>query len=197
MKSLKKPSLRKINNVLSLIVVVLAAYILIWPFLPDIRWRLGHVSKQSSPAQLTAKVDAVKPKSIPADNTLVIPRIDVSLQIHEGQSNTTLEKGAWRRPKTSTPDSGGNTVIVGHRFNYSATGTFYHLDKVQVGDPIVVYWQGREYAYIVASSSVVPASQISVEDNTKEPQLTLYTCTPIWSFKDRLVVVAKPWKEKP
>lgn len=196
MKSLKKPSLRKINNVLSLIVVALAIYILVWPLLPEIRWRLGHVSKQSSPTQLTAQVNALKPKSIPTDNTLVIPRIDASLLIYEGQNNTVLEKGAWRRPKTSTPESGGNTVIVGHRFNYSATGTFYYLDKVQVGDPILLYWQGKEYKYRVSSSLVVPATQTSVEDNTKESQLTLYTCTPIWSFKDRLVVIAKPWQEE-
>lgn len=196
MKSLKKPSLRKINNVLSLIVVALAIYILVWPLLPEIRWRLGHVSKQSSPTQLAAQVNALKPKSIPTDNTLVIPRIDASLLIYEGQNNTVLEKGAWRRPKTSTPESGGNTVIVGHRFNYSATGTFYYLDKVQVGDPILLYWQGKEYKYRVSSSSVVPATQTSVEDNTKESQLTLYTCTPVWSFKDRLVVIAKPWQEE-
>lgn len=197
MKNFKKPSHRQLNNFLSLVVVVLSVYILIWPLLPAIGWRLSHYKKQPTPTQLSATILA-KPKdqNVLKANTLVVPRMDLSQEIHEGSNNFTLEKGAWRRPKTSSPDIGGNTVIVGHRFSYSSIGTFYHLDKIQVDDLIVVYWQGKQYDYKVASSAVVPATQLSVEENTKEPQLTLYTCTPLWSFKDRLVIVAKPIGEK-
>ena len=99
-------------------------------------------------------------------------------------------------PHTSTPDKGGNTVLVGHRFTYkNPEGVFYHLDKVQLGDAITLHWQGNAYDYEVAEIKVVPANEISVEDNTAEPQLTIYTCTPLWSVKNRLVIIAKPLEE--
>ncbi len=197
MKHYTRLTLRQINNLLSLVVAGLAMYILLWPLLPAITWRLSHLANQPSSAQITAKTfGAIKKQDIPKSNTLVVPRLDMNLPINEGSNNLTLEKGTWRRPKTSTPDKGGNTVIVGHRFTYSAAGIFYHLDKIRVDDPIVIYWQGKEYDYKVISSTIVPATQLSVEDDSKDARLTLYTCAPLWSFKDRLVVVAKPWQEK-
>ncbi len=53
-----------------------------------------------------------------------------------------------------------------------------------------MFWQGKQYVYKVASVSVVPPSDGSVEDNTAQAELTLYTCTPLWSPTHRLVVVA-------
>ena len=190
--------LRQINNVLSAIVVLLAVYILIWPFMPWIRWRVSHLPHQPSPSQLTGQVKdgRVLPKNVPTKNTVVIPRIDLTVQVNEGKDLSALNTGAWHRPQTSSPEKGGNTVIVGHRFTYSGQSYFYNLDKVQLKDPIVVYWDKKQYTYEVSEIKVVGADQISVEAPTKQTQLTLYTCTPLWNPKDRLVLVAKPIGEK-
>jgi len=105
---------------------------------------------------------------------------------------STLNKGIWRWPNGSTPDKGGNTVLIGHRFTYTnPRGAFYFLNKVKMGDEIGVFWNNREYLYRVASISVVSPTDTAIEDNTSDTRLTLFTCTPLWLPKDRLVVVAK------
>jgi sortase A len=113
-------------------------------------------------------------------------------QILIGDNPSLLHKGVWNRPNSSSPPEAGNTVLTGHRFTYDGPATFYSLDKVQVGDAIVIYWEGKEYDYIVSETKVVPASAVEIEAPSNYSQLTLYTCTPLWSAKDRLVVVANP-----
>jgi LPXTG-site transpeptidase (sortase) family protein len=187
-------SLRRFNDYLSIVVIGIALYILLSPFWPAISWRLHHFPSGPSSGQLNDKVNnkSVLPKDVPKENTLLIPRIDLTVKIKEGLDLSVLNDGTWRRPKTSTPDKGGNTVVVGHRFTYSGKSFFYNLDKVQNGDPIVIYWHSKQYIYTVKEIKVVPATEISVEQNTKDSRLTLYTCTPLWNPKDRLVIIAQP-----
>ncbi|MET1033370.1 MAG: class E sortase, partial [Candidatus Saccharimonadales bacterium] len=126
-----------------------------------------------------------------------IPSLLLDQRINEGNDASTLAKGLWRRPQTSTPASGGNTVIVGHRLTYSnPRGTLYHLDKVQTGDSIGITWAGKNYAYTVREVKVVTAAAIEIEEPTTKPQLTIYTCTPLWLPRDRLVVIATPEKDQ-
>ena len=129
---------------------------------------------------------------IPRENTLIIPKIGVNTAIIEGTTEATLDKGIWHRPKSSTPDKGGNTVLAGHRYQY-VTGphTLFSLDKVAVGDRIMLYWEGKKYIYEVFETSVVPPTAIEIENNTEEAILTIYTCTPIYTTLNRLVVKAK------
>jgi sortase A len=46
--------------------------------------------------------------------------------------------------------------------------------------------------YKVAEIKTVASTAGEVEAPTDTDQLTLYTCTPLWSAKERLVIVAKP-----
>lgn len=195
---LPKISLRLFNNFLTVMVTGLAVYIIMAPFLPQLGWWLAHdspvqavIPKKESPAAVPAAEQVVE------GDKLFIPSLDLTEPIYGG-GKASLNKGVWRVPHTSTPDKGGNTVLVGHRFTYKdPTGVFYHLDKVQTGDPITVHWQDRIYEYRVTEIKVVPATELSVEDNTPEPQLTIYTCTPLWSVEKRLVIIAKPLEAQP
>jgi sortase A len=182
-----RPNLRQFNNFLSVIVVLLAVFIIVMPFLPQLLWWLRH----DAPVVSSAPSNSIQ-ESVPAENTLVIPKIDLKLQILEGEHINTADKGLWRRPQSAVPSSVGNTVIVGHRFTYQGKSHFYHLDKLNIGDVIQVYWEGQSYRYKVASKAVVPPTETSVEAPADRRQLTLYTCTPLWSAKDRLVIQALP-----
>jgi sortase A len=103
-----------------------------------------------------------------------------------------LNKGIWRWPASSTPDKGGNTVLLGHRFTYTnPRGVFYFLNKVKVGDEVGVVWQNTTYRYKVSGVKVVPPTDTSILNATEKPTLTLYTCTPLWWPKDRLVITAQ------
>jgi len=146
-------------------------------------------------ADQSADQSATQPelKPIPNDNFLIIPKIDVYGEVLVGDSINLLNSGIWHRPDTSTPPAGGNTVFVAHRFQYTTgPNTFYHLDKLAVGDEITVFWNGIEYDYSVIEVSVVSPDEVEIEYNTEEPIVTLYTCTPLWTATNRLVVKAKP-----
>jgi len=59
-----------------------------------------------------------------------------------------------------------------------------------MGDELGIYWQGKIYTYKVNAIRVVEPTEISVESPSDSPKLTLYTCTPLWSAKQRLVIEA-------
>lgn len=190
--------LKRINFWLSMVVVVLALYVIAYPFWPALTYtwndKTNHrpplvVANESRPA--SDRSITVPEESIPVDNVLVIPRINLQEVIYDGLGVGVLEKGLWHRPASSNPGEGGNTVIAGHRFTYRGAAVFYHLDKVEVGDKVIVYWGGKKYQYEVVRSYVVTPSDPTVEAATDTPRLTLYTCTPLWTSKNRLVIQAE------
>lgn len=186
----------RINNFLTFVVILLGLYIIITPILPQIDfWLRDRTPDTVAPyggglAKIEGSDENIPP---PEENRLVIPSIGINEPILESINIGVIDKGGtWRRPNTSTPDQNDNTVIIGHRFFGNNVSTFYNLDKLKIGDVIAVYWEGNENLYEVAESKVVNPTAIEIEESTNEKQLTLYTCTPIWTAKDRLVIVAKP-----
>jgi len=123
-------------------------------------------------------------------NLLIIPKIGVKMSIVEGTSEATLNKGAWRLPETSTPDKGGNTAIAGHRWLYRPPSqkTFYLLDKLEIGDTFKITWEGKDYNYQITGISIVSPTDVWVLNQTEKSIVTLITCTPLFSTKNRLVV---------
>jgi sortase A len=97
------------------------------------------------------------------------------------------------------PGNSGNTVLNGHRDVLGSV--FRNLNKLELGDEIVVYAGDVEYLYYVAETLVVPdafASARQREENLRligympEERLTLITCTPIGLATHRLLIIAKP-----
>ena len=152
-------------------------------------------AKPSAPPAQPAVTVAPKPQpAAPAKtNMLFIPKIGVQMAIVEGNNDrVALSKGAWRLPGTSTPDQGGNTVLGGHRWMFtSGPRTFYHLDKLVIGDMVQTDWKGKTYTYRVREVRVVKPEQTEILNASSQKILTLFTCTPIFSSKQRLVVVAE------
>jgi len=180
---------RRINNILTGIAVLFGFYLMVAPFLPQITWWL-HPPKPIPIQPITVSHATAKPAPIPSDNLLIVPRLAMKEVIHDGPTMAELRKGVWLIPHTSQPDLKSNTVIIGHRFTYAGPAVFYFLDKIQVGDPIIIDWHSKEYTYKVTQVNVVPPTQVSVIDPSPNPELTLYTCTPLWTAKNRLIIVA-------
>lgn len=185
-------NLRIFNNILSVVVAVLALYIVLVPYLPDIGWWISHNTPLKTggtvvvPSALSENKD-----SRPKVDKILIPAINLNKQLYSGPTLRDLHYGPWLMPKVGKPDTSGNTVIAGHRFTYSGPDVFYHLDKIKPGDKITIYWQGERYDWEVTQTKVVPATEVSVQQNTVDKRLTLITCTPILTAKDRLIVIAK------
>ena len=140
------------------------------------------------------KNKAAKPAAVDAPNALIIPKIGVNIPIIESEDEKYgLSRGAWRLPKSSTPEENGNMVLTGHRFKYLPPSnlTFYLLHKLEAGDIVSVVWNNKTYYYRVKEKKVVSADDTSILKQTKKPTLTIYTCDPIYSTKNRLVIVAE------
>lgn len=184
---LTQKQLHWINNFISWVVISLAIYIVGTPFIPDMKYQISKTVQAVSPAV------EKKEEIVPAENRLIIPEIGVDAPILESESPAILDQGIWRRPNTSTPDLGGNMVLVGHRFMYtSGPTTFYLLPKMKVGDTITVYWKKTKYSYVVKNIEVVEPTAIEVEAPSSDTMLTLYTCTPLWNPTQRFVIKAIP-----
>lgn len=123
---------------------------------------------------------------------LRIDAIGVLMPIVEGEGEDALWKGAWRSPWGSTPDKGGNTVLFGHRFLHlpPSKNTLFRLDEIELGDTFEVDWQGETLTYKVSEIKIVEPSDLSVLKQTTEPTITLITCTPKFTTKQRLIVSA-------
>lgn len=188
---------KNLNLITSILIVLLAIIILIQPNIPEIVFELGKNKYEGYVYNSESSINKLGSLSkelsdIPKDNRLVIPNIYVNAPIKEGEDLDILKYGMLRRPNTSNPILGGNTVIIGHRRQYtSGPLTLYNLDKIKVDDIVLVYWEGKEYEYKVFEIFEVDPDRVDIEDNTIDPILTLYTCTPLWTSERRLVVKAK------
>jgi sortase A len=179
--------LKWINRGLLVLIVALNGYVLVTPLIPEVQFRVAQATQEP--------IDVDKPDDLAAisrdTNHIVIPRLRLDKPIFVGDNPNLVHKGVWHRPQTSLPGQGSNTVLVGHRFTYKDPAVFYSLDEVKVDDPIVLAWDGKLYVYRVNEVKIVPADALEVEAPTTEELLTVYTCDPLWSVKNRLVLTAK------
>ncbi len=115
------------------------------------------------------------------------------MPIFESDDADVLVKGGWIFPGTSTPEYASNTVIFGHRFRYlpPVSNTFYALDKIRAGDEIKVSWKGTTYTYRTTEIKIIEPTDFSVLNSTDKATITLITCAPLFSTKQRLVVIAE------
>lgn len=196
----------KVNIGLVAAIVLVNLYTIALPFAPRLSywWHTRGTTTATSSVETYFKktsgdTTATKTDEETSGNRLIIPRMLMNTEIIEGsieQQYANLKKGAWRLPFSSTPGKGGNTVIVGHRFTYTEVRSiFYYLDKLQIGDEIGIQWEGKTYTYRVRSIETVAPTDTRVQEATDDTRLTLYTCTPLWNPKERLVVVAQPINE--
>ena len=134
------------------------------------------------------------PLPIPDDGKVVgginIDKIGVSEWFVQGTSRDNLQDGPGHYPETVMPGQLGNAAIAGHRTTYGAP--FNRLDEVHVGDEIVISLPNGKYTYKVSQEPfAVKPTDVSVVANTPDAAtLTLTTCNPKYSARERLIIKA-------
>jgi sortase A len=143
------------------------------------------------------------PAPPPADGEavahIVIPKIGVDKIVVEGVSLPQLKKGPGHYPGTPLPGQPGNAAIAGHRTTYGAP--FGNLDQLIPGDEILVTTLQGEFRYEVMDQTpeqgqppsgwvAVRPTQIEVLDNVGDNRLTLTSCHPKYSARQRIIVTA-------
>jgi sortase A len=92
-------------------------------------------------------------------------------------------------PWTPVPGQPGNAVVSGHRTTYGAP--FFDVDLLEPGDTIEVETVIGRHVYAVRESIIVAPTDVWVTDPRPGAWLTITTCTPRFSARQRLIVFAE------
>ena len=127
---------------------------------------------------------------------LRIPRLgeDWEWVVVQGVGTEDLRAGPGHYPGSADPGEVGNLAIAGHRATYGEP--FAHLDRLQVGDDILVEYRGAVLRYVVTDSFLTTPDDASVvapvpgepDAVPSQAAVTLTTCHPRFSGAERLIV---------
>jgi sortase A len=137
------------------------------------------VPRRVAPGKALAVLDIPK---IQLDNKVVV----------EGVSRDDLRKGPGHVPSTVLPGQDGTFGVSGHRTTYGAP--FYRLNELAKGDTMTVVTREAIYTYTVTRTAIVRPTDTQVLDNVEGPDgkpkatITLTTCHPRYSARQRLIV---------
>jgi len=123
-----------------------------------------------------------------AAGVLQVPRLHLDVAFVEGLTLEALAKGPGHYPDTPMPGIGGNVAIAGHRTTNGAP--FWALGSLRLGDEITLQTRTGRFVYRVQWVKVVAPDDWSIIRQTSVPSLTLTTCNPWFSARERLVVRA-------
>jgi sortase A len=143
----------------------------------------NDATRRAFQAGETAIGDPITKISIPAAD--LKPTVVV-----EGTGASALRAGAGHYPNTPLPGEEGNVAIAGHRTTYGKP--FANLDHLKPGDEIFLETPVGKYTYKVSKDPfVVTPTDFTVIAQTPGKTLTLTTCHPKGSARQRLVVKAE------
>ena len=116
-----------------------------------------------------------------------IPAIGVDVVVVEGTSASALRAGAGHYPETPLPCEQGNSAVAGHRTTYGRP--FNQLDRLAPGDEIIFETPIGTCRYEVDREPfVIQPADLSVLAPTPDATVTLTTCHPKGSARQRLIV---------
>ena len=188
----RRPWARRTLSGASLVMVVVAVVMLGWPFFTNVYQ--ARVQQRLDRQLVSPELEqAYKEGNVGTGDALTrikIPAIGIDVVVVEGTTMSALRAGAGHYPQTPLPCEPGNVAIAGHRTTYGKP--FHNLDMLKPGDTITLETPIGSCTYkMVAPPFVVAPSDTHVVDNTPVPTLTLTTCHPKGSARQRLVVQAQ------
>lgn len=106
-----------------------------------------------------------------------------------------LNHGVSHLAGTARPGELGNTFITGHSSDFAwknnpYAATFALLPKLTYGDRVTIRENGKTYVYKVMQTRIVNPDQVEVAKPTTTPVLTLMTCYPVGTTRQRFIVHA-------
>ncbi|WKZ30147.1 MAG: sortase [Candidatus Dojkabacteria bacterium] len=127
------------------------------------------------------------------DSRLIIPSANIDGPVVGGTTDKSMNKGFWHYPTSAASFQYGNTVLIGHRYLKVPPhkDTFYNLDKVNPGDEIMIRTPDGIITYVVTEKKVIEKTYVEILEHSADPQLTLITCHPLWTSRQRLVIMAR------
>lgn len=155
----------------------------------------------AGPAGLPLLAGAVSIPRPGQPSRIIIPSIALDAPVVE--VGIVMEKGkpVWETAAfavghhrgTALPGTRGNAVMAGHISSpVSKKGEVVRrLPEVRIGDRVDIYVDGGRVTYEVTAIRVVAPAAVEVLNPTPDATLTLITCYPDYSYKNRLIVTGK------
>ena len=178
-----------------------AGWLGLYPFYTDVRAdrqqkHLLAEFKQTERTATPADYKAGQIKEGAALTRIQIPSIRVDTVVVEGTNSTALAAGAGHYRDTPLPGEPGNMAIAGHRTMNGQP--FNRLDELKPGDNVILITPFGRYTYEVvqpfdghANPWITTPNDWNVVSETKDAMLTLTTCHPKGSARERLIARAK------
>ena len=165
---------------------------------------MAYVSPGNAPASSIEAIDPNVTGTVSPEPRLIIPKLNVDVPINFNVALSdvmaAMNHGVahYRIAGASAyPGEIGNFVITGHSAGdiYSSNPykyIFSGLERLEDGDLIYVNYNSVRYTYRVIKKEIVdPSNVASLVVDTDKPLLTLVTCTPLGTSKNRLLVTAE------
>jgi sortase A len=187
-----RPALRRALVGANLCLALAGAGLVAYPFATDAfatHWVQPHAAARlSSPATAAAYRSGSLRTASPVTR-LRLRRLGIDVVVVQGVTADALRAGAGHYPSTPLPGERGNVAIAGHRTTYGKP--FRHLDQVRRGDRVELATPVGTFVYeVTVAPYVVAPGDLSVIRQDQRSMLTLTTCNPVHSARERLVVQA-------
>ncbi len=159
-------------------------------------------AKIDSPANQMPNQALVKRSSAQEGDSLTIAKLNLDAPLvfptknTEAEINKALDQGVIVYPGSSLPPDFGNLFLTGHSSVYFWDKTpygkvFARLNELKVGDKISVNLGGFSYVYTVSAKQIVNPDEVKMVNPGNSHTLTLMTCWPLGTDKQRLLIDAK------
>jgi len=196
-------SLRRIKRILGTLIFLGIIYGAVFFALnAPAYWQRVTYKPQNQTTNTTITIPSPSPvleEVIYYDPTIRIGKISLNAPVRYNvaydQILTELASGTVHYQDTALPGQVGNVVIVGHSSDYPWSQGLYKnvfalLDKLSVGDQIVLAYNTKQWLYKVDQVKIVRPTDLTVLNRSSDPKLTLITCYPVGTTKSRLVITA-------
>ncbi len=178
--------------------IIFAFIILGGTFIPILQQEINY---DLSKYQSSNEIKELKP--LDTDFGILIPKIGANAHVVKGVDpyNPTiyqeaLTKGVAHAKGSVLPGQIGNIFLFSHSSSDFLNATrynsvFYLLSKLEKSDTIKLFYEGKEYNYLVATKQVTESDAIQfLTYEAKAETLTLMTCWPPGTSLKRLVIQA-------
>jgi sortase A len=204
---MRRPGGRRALSVLSIVLALAGVGMFAYPFATDI-YSQREQSRLRSEFDDPQTVEEYRTGKIKVGRGLTrmkIPKIGVDVLVVQGTTPSALRAGAGHYVDTPLPGLAGNVGIAGHRTTYGRP--LNQMDRLGAGDKIYLETPVATYEY-----TVVPAfgghanpwpttpedfSVVAPPTNPGDKWLTLTTCHPKGSARQRLILRASLTKTGP
>lgn len=151
-------------------------------------------------------IPQTKETTIPTSNefSINIPAISASSIIvpnvptdNEAEYEESLKEGVAHAAGTGLPGSGKRIFLFAHSTNSPLffkqfNAVFYELHRLEIGERVIINYNGKVYTYSVSEKVIAKASDAHWLRPENNDELILQTCYPPGTAWKRLLVIARP-----